>query len=442
MPDYDVIIVGGRPAGASLAARLGQQNIKTLIVEKATFPSAPPVSTPFILPHAMELLDEIGADEGQYARNTPRMYRSVLEFKNYFRVFLPLAARGGRNYIYTAERSRFDTALWRHLSQYPTVTALENFSVRDLLKDENGRVIGIVGQGAQKHTQSFTTDCVVGADGRYSTVAQKVDAKIIEQRTDLDSTIYYAYWKNVADYDEQGDTLPHIHTSGDGFSYIFMPTADGLVAVVAQGQSDLYEALPGTIHEKYHKLLVAHPYIWRRLANAEQVSELSGMKRMGNLFRQASGQGWALVGDAYHQKDSIDAQGVYDALVGAKYLAEAIGTWKKGQKTQQEALHDYGKRIYEHLKPMFDSTMGRVKREIYDIPPPFVAKHILRWIISSRAYAYRFSNLLNRNIDPNNWLMPPAMLKMMATGLGGDLKRIITRRPNPFKLPDVADMPQ
>ena len=38
--DYDVIIVGGRPAGASLAIRLARQQLKVLVVDRATFPES------------------------------------------------------------------------------------------------------------------------------------------------------------------------------------------------------------------------------------------------------------------------------------------------------------------------------------------------------------------------------------------------------------------
>ena len=41
MSDYQVVIIGGRPAGSSLAIRLGRHNIKTLVVDKMTFPSLP-----------------------------------------------------------------------------------------------------------------------------------------------------------------------------------------------------------------------------------------------------------------------------------------------------------------------------------------------------------------------------------------------------------------
>lgn len=40
---YDVIIIGGRVAGTSLAMRLNKQNIKVLLIERATLPSWPSV---------------------------------------------------------------------------------------------------------------------------------------------------------------------------------------------------------------------------------------------------------------------------------------------------------------------------------------------------------------------------------------------------------------
>ena len=439
---YDVIIVGGRPAGASLAARLGQQNIKTLIVDRATFPSRPAVSSPFILAHTMHLLDEIGADEAAYAHNTPQMKRVVLEFKDYFRVFFPMAEKYGRNYLYTVERGRFDHTLWRNAAKFESVTAVENFAVTDVIRDENGRISGITGRHPQAEQQTFTADCVVGSDGRFSTIAQKVNAPVTEQRTDVDTTIYYAFWENVAAYDETGAAMPHIHTSLDGLSYVFMPTADGLVSVIAQGQSDLYDPQPGQVDKEYLRLLQAQPYVWRRLTKAQQVSKLSGMKRMGNLFRQATGDGWALVGDAYHQKDSLDAQGIYDALAGAKILAEELTAWKHNGKAWDSAMQAYSERTYAHLKPMFDSTMDRVKREIYDIPPPFVAKSILKWVLTSDEYKHRFKHLLIRDFNPEGAMAPPAMIKMLFSGLGSDLKRTLQRAPNPSFMPSVTDMLQ
>jgi flavin-dependent dehydrogenase len=81
---FDVIIVGGRPAGATLAARLGQHGLHVLLLERSPFPSTPAVSSPAIYSSTMALLDEIGADEAAYAQNTPRFRRWVTEVRKIF----------------------------------------------------------------------------------------------------------------------------------------------------------------------------------------------------------------------------------------------------------------------------------------------------------------------------------------------------------------------
>ncbi|HEU4758513.1 MAG TPA: FAD-dependent monooxygenase, partial [Dehalococcoidia bacterium] len=65
---YDVVIVGGRPAGATLAARLGARGHSVLVLDRAAFPSAPAVpSSPTVHPGGMRLLDELGIEERRYA---------------------------------------------------------------------------------------------------------------------------------------------------------------------------------------------------------------------------------------------------------------------------------------------------------------------------------------------------------------------------------------
>jgi halogenation protein CepH len=38
MSDYDVIIVGGGPAGSTAARRIAQRNLNVLLLDKAKFP--------------------------------------------------------------------------------------------------------------------------------------------------------------------------------------------------------------------------------------------------------------------------------------------------------------------------------------------------------------------------------------------------------------------
>lgn len=81
MSDFDVIIVGGRPAGASLAARLGKLGRQVLVLERADLPSAPTVpSCPTLHMGTLALLDELELPEAAYADGAARFERFVLHF--------------------------------------------------------------------------------------------------------------------------------------------------------------------------------------------------------------------------------------------------------------------------------------------------------------------------------------------------------------------------
>lgn len=412
---YDVAIVGARPAGASLAARLGAAGVSVVVIDKDEFPSRPAVSAPFVLAHTMALLDELGVDEQEYAAATPAMQEFVLEFGAYFRGrFRFEQPVGGRTHFYAVDRARFDHAIWRSLSRYPSVTALQRASARELLRDEQGRPAGVRAV-IDGQLQDLPARSVIGADGRHSWVARAVEAATTEERHDVDTTIYYAHWQDVAAY-APGPPLAHIHSSVDGFSFVFMPTADEQTMVVAQGRADLYLAREGTPQQVYEQLLRERPLVWRRLSGARQLTELRGMKRIGNLFRAHGGPGWALVGDAYHQKDSLDAQGIYDALLSAKLLAEQLIRWQSGACTWDQAIADYGAAVRAQLMPMFEATLARVQREIYDVPPPIVAKTMLRWVLTHPEYGRRFAALVTRQLDPAQFLTPPQLLALAGRG--------------------------
>ncbi len=414
---YDVIIVGGRTAGTSLAMHLGKAGLKVLIVERDSFPSRPAVSCPLFFGSGLALLDELGVSEADYAKDHPKFPGAVLEMGRYFRTQIDMPEINGRDYMYGLDRNIFDNALWKYLDKVPNVEKRADLAVTDLVRDENGQVTGI-----QTKNEIIEAKAVIGADGRHSMVAQKVDATIIEEHTEVNTTIYYAYWENCEPYEIDGQSWIQIHTGMDGFSFILIPTANNLTGVVAQCRQDYFDA-PDGYEAWYLNTLQKYPAVWNRLKNAERVTPISGMKNVRNLYREAGGAGWALVGDAYHQKDSFDGQGMYDALLESKLLAQSLLKWDKGELSWDKAIAEYSATAYESTHPMFMATLDRLKREVYSEPPPFVAKTILRWVLTDKAYLERFAELVNRQIHPENWAPPSVMLKAILGGLGKDLTR-------------------
>ncbi len=142
------------------------------------------------------MLDEIGANEAEYARSTPQIRAIATEARDVYRGMGRLQAYKGRDYAYALDRARFDDALWRHAANIATVSAIQDFSAIDLLWDGD-KVIGIMGKASGETARPFYADVVVGADGRSSLVARKVKAAVYNERNEHPVTYYYAYWNKV-----------------------------------------------------------------------------------------------------------------------------------------------------------------------------------------------------------------------------------------------------
>jgi flavin-dependent dehydrogenase len=412
---YDAIIVGGRVAGSALAARLGLYGWRVLLLERDTLPSLPAVSSPIIYASTMHMLDEIGADEAVYARNTPKLRYLVNEALTYTS-YVPIPRyANGRDYAYAIDRARFDAALWDNAVRLPNVTGKQGFSVTDLLWDGE-RVVGITGKTKGGAAETFTADVVIGADGRFGVVARKTGAQERDVHATYTTSIYYAYWRDVTPLDVGACAAAY---EGDGrFGYLVMDSADGQVAVAIEGRSDEVDPAGEDTETFYLAMLQRSPKLWARFADAERITSVRGMRDIGNLYRQAGGAGWALVGDAYHQKDPLDGQGIFDAVVTGKALAQALRQWKRGDLTWEEALAAYDETARVKTYPMFKTLQSRIRTNFYDSLAGQLPGQWQQWIAEDPRMTDLVGKMLTRQIPPDmvTVLAPGIMMRAIARG--------------------------
>jgi len=425
--NFDAIIIGGRPSGVSLAIHLSKGGMQVLVVDRATFPSKPAIpSMPLILPHTLELLSELGIPESAVANSGAKLERLQLEMNGHYAAEIDFAkamendSRG--KYFYSIKRDPFDNALWEHLNTFDNVTAKQDFGVSKLLKDESGKVIGIEGSGGEQ----YHADMVIGADGRFSFVANQMDAKAVNEVTENNTDFYFAYWRGGNyDRDDAMSTM-HIYSSTQGYQYLIFPLSEDEVAISIQMVHDLIpKKSDESIEDYYEARLKDYPQLWNQIKDAERTSQVWGMKNVRNGYREVGGDGWALVGDAVHFKDSIDGQGIYDALLGSSILAPIILDWKAGNISWEQALTRYQEQLHEATYDMFMETQGRLKREVYDKPPQFIVKTILRWVMHDPIYHEKFIGYATRRYPAKGWASPGLMIGAIVRGMGRDIKKLL-----------------
>jgi len=420
---FDVIIIGGRCAGASLAIRLAEHNISVLLVDRATFPSRPNVpSAPFIHSGTIKLLDELGLNESEYTRAGSRIDRMVGDFVNGVVTEMNITTIGLQpDHFYGVDRATFDNALWQKASEASTVTAYDGFAVTKIQMDSSGQAMGIVGKRNQQ-VMTFTADLVVGADGRYSFLARQVGAQVVEERNQHTSAVYIAEWENMDDYSADYPHAITTYNTGKGLMVLVVPIAERTYHIGIAMRTDAVDFGEQGHTSAYESTVHSIPHLSQRLANAERISDVVGMKQIGNGYRQAYGTGWALVGDAVHYKDPSDGQGIYDALLTSKLLAHAINDWKHNNVSWEVAGATYQQQLMDETYEMFKQTVSNVKQNLYANVPAYLFKVMGKGLMTDRDFQIQFMHYLAREITPAEFRqvlkrIPMLMVKSLASDI-------------------------
>jgi 2-polyprenyl-6-methoxyphenol hydroxylase-like FAD-dependent oxidoreductase len=220
----------------------------------------------------------------------------------------------------------------------------------------------------------------------------------------------------------------HIHATGRGLDVLFFAMPGGRFSINTHERADRVH-VDLDAEGYYHGVLRRLPEVARRLDGARRVSDIVGIKRIGNAYRQASGPGWALVGDALHYKDPVDGQGIYDGLIGAKHLDIALAGWLAGAVDWAPAMDAYAAAVRAETHAMFRATVDRLRRELYQEPPPFIARTLIRWTLTDPVYQDRFVRLLGRSVRAEDWSPPGLIRGAVLRGIRRDLAGVVGRKP-------------
>lgn len=411
-------------AGASLAIRLGIAGKRVLLVDRATFPSTPTVpSCPIVHTGTMELLDELGVEESSYVDPSAKFDRVVLGFDGKFMSEARLPDTAGRRYVVGVHRATFDNAIWARAGAFPSVERRTGFTFEDVVKDARGRVIGISGSDADGSQRVFRARWVVGADGRYSAVARKVGAKVTEDFDKL-ATAYYAEWLGLS------SPSPSIHpstpcmqvlTNGRGTNLLFFPMPEGRTAIATHQRAD-HADIGGDAEAYYARTIDGFVFARARLRSAKRVTGLVGIKKIANRYMDAGGAGWLLAGDAVHMKDPVDGQGIYDALLETKILAELLlESWSRTSEDDGLPAR-WTERLRRATHAFYLATVDRLRRELYSTPPPIVVKTAIRYLMTDPVYHERYFQFATRAIPPERLQIGKLLAGSIARGLVRDLR--------------------
>jgi geranylgeranyl reductase family protein len=339
---YDLIIVGAGPAGSAAVLYAARQGLKTLLLDKESFPrdkicgDALSGKSVTVL-RELDLLEEVQQLPGAHIQSIVFSSPNNASFRiDLTRTSLKNIPKG-----FVIRRKHFDAFLFEKAKKTGNRT-IEGFSVTDILT-ENGQVCGVKGKTANGEETEFRGKIILGADGYKSIVARKTG--LYEHDPEHWVVALRCYYKNVKDLTDQIE-LHYVDEVIPGYFWIF-PLENGYANIgigmlhkyIKQKNIDLNTALMNTIHS---------PVFQKRFKDAEPMEKPVGWNLpVGSKRRKSYGPGFMLLGDAAGLIDPFTGEGIGNALYSAKFAVETAHEAIRSEDQRESFLSRYEDHLWK-----------------------------------------------------------------------------------------------
>tara|TARA_R110000751_G_scaffold307089_1_gene427293 strand:+ start:67 stop:1284 length:1218 start_codon:yes stop_codon:yes gene_type:complete len=318
--DYDIIVVGGGPAGASAAYFNATNGKRVLLIEKAEFPRDK-VCGDGVTGKALQVLHEMGLSNEVANIKEISCNEVLLSSPNQTFLTIPISTPNDPLTAFCIEREIFDNLLY----QKAITAVLENGG--EVLNQkvsmplvEGGVVVGVVIEGVE-----YRGSLVIGADGFNGPISRYVMGQNEQPKQNRNhySSAIREYWEGVSD--NQGQIEIHfIDGILPGYFWIFPISENRFNVGLGMLLSDMDKQ-----SVKLKEMLdwvVNSSFLSERFANAKPIENTrrGWMLPMGSPRglelnpRKNFVEGCILIGDSASLIDPFTGEGIGNALVSGK----------------------------------------------------------------------------------------------------------------------------
>jgi clorobiocin biosynthesis protein Clo-hal len=331
---WDVIVVGGGPAGSAVSALLARRGYDVLVLEREKFPRYHIGES--LVPGILPLLDQLGLGEqidrfGFVRKNgiTLRWGRQREPWTVHFGEVGPI------DHAYQVVRSEFDELLLQNARRLGA-TVREEAEVRGFLF-EDGRCVGVRYEfGGRSHRARARI--TVDASGQGHLLGRGLG--LIEWDEGLRNVATWAYYEGGASFGgpDAGNIL--VENLPGGWLWT-IPLHDGSKSVGFVAPASAVRGRSAASGETLLQAIEASQETDQLLRSARLASGFRTIRDWSYVCRRFHGPGFLLAGDAAGFVDPLFSTGVFLALNGGSRAAEAADRILSGRREEEATGLEY-----------------------------------------------------------------------------------------------------
>jgi len=318
----DVLVVGGGPAGSTIAALLAEQGRDVVVIEKARHPRFHIGES--LLPANVALFDRLGLRERVEAIGMQKYGVEFVSPEHEHRQFIEFGEAWDKSmpYAWQVRRSELDEILFRNAAAKGART-FEGERVREVAFDGDGATVEVeLDDGARRR---WRARFVIDASGRDTLLANQLRCK--EKNKRHNSSALYGHFTGAERLPGKLEGNITILWFEHGWFW-FIPLADGTTSIGAVCWPYYLKSRSKPLPEFFRDTIALCPELEKRLAGAALVDDrVYATGNYSYASARSSGERYLMIGDAYAFVDPVFSSGVYLAMQSAfdgALVAEAV----------------------------------------------------------------------------------------------------------------------
>jgi flavin-dependent dehydrogenase len=348
--NYDVIVIGGGPAGSTTAALLAQKGRTVLLLEREKFPRYHVGES--MMPFCWYTLNRLGVLEEmkRFAFVEKQSVQFVTQDGTQSAPFYFFQHRDHPSSIsWQVERAEFDLMLLNN-ARKRGAEVHEETKVTRVLKSDSGTVIGVeaIGPDGERHEAfaPMTVDC----SGRESITTAREGWRVKDaQLNKLALWTYYRGAKRDPGIDEGTTTVAYVADRG-WFWYI--PLKNDIVSVGVVAEKDYLFNEDKDLASVFRREIGRNVWIQDHLSTGTQFGEYFVTSEFSYRARYCAADGLLLAGDAFAFLDPVFSSGVFLALKSGELAADAVDAALAAGDVSAGRFAEYGDQLCAAIENM------------------------------------------------------------------------------------------